>query len=181
MVTAVTLALSLAFEPAETDVMKRPPRDPKEPILSYFLIWRITFVSIILVIGTFGLFLWDRLHDVSIESSRAVAVNTLVMFEIFYLLNSRYLKAPVISRKGLFGNRLALTAIGCVLAIQMVFTYTSPMQRLFGVDSVSLMDWVRIVCVAATVFVLVEIEKYIIRRREALNSKLLSKPYCFDG
>jgi magnesium-transporting ATPase (P-type) len=178
MVTAVTLALSLAFEPAESGVMKRPPRDPKEPILSYFLIWRVVFVSIILVIGTFGLFLWDRLHDVSIESSRAVAVNTLVMFEIFYLLNSRYLKAPVISREGLTGNRLVLLAIGCVLSIQMLFTYAPPMQRLFGVDSVSLMDWVRIVCVATSLFVLVETEKYLIRKREARARILLSRPYC---
>jgi magnesium-transporting ATPase (P-type) len=178
MVTAVTLALSLAFEPAEDDVMKRPPRNPKEPILSYFLIWRIVFVSLILVIGTFGLFLWDRLHDVSIESSRAVAVNTLVMFEVFYLFNSRYLRANVISLKGLLGNRFVLFAIGSVMSIQMLFTYTSPMQRLFGVDSVSLMDWVRIVGVAASVFVLVETEKYLIRIRDARAKKLLPKPFC---
>jgi magnesium-transporting ATPase (P-type) len=168
MVTAVTLALSLAFEPAEADLLKRPPRNPKEPILSYFLIWRIVFVSLILVIGIFGLFLWDRLHDISIEASRAVAVNTLVMFEVFYLLNSRYLRASVISREGLLGNRFVLIAIGAVIAIQMLFTYTSPMQRLFGVASVSFMDWVRIVVVATSVFVLVETEKYLMSRREAL-------------
>jgi magnesium-transporting ATPase (P-type) len=178
MVTAVTLALSLAFEPSEADVMKRPPRNPKEPILSYFLIWRGVFVSIILVIGTFGLFLWDRLHGVSIEASRAVAVNTLVMFEVFYLLNSRYLIASVISREGLFGNRYVLIAIGAVIAIQMAFTYTSPMQRLFGVASVSFMDWVRIVVVATSVFVLVETEKYLMRRREAIANKLPSKLFC---
>ncbi|MDH5218508.1 MAG: cation-transporting P-type ATPase, partial [Gammaproteobacteria bacterium] len=62
MITAVTLALTLAFEPAERGLMKRPPRDPKAPILSGFLIWRIIFVSLILVTGTFGLFLWEREH-----------------------------------------------------------------------------------------------------------------------
>ncbi|MBS3779471.1 MAG: HAD-IC family P-type ATPase, partial [Desulfovermiculus sp.] len=41
MVTAVTLALALAFEPSESNVMRRPPRPPDEPILSGFLIWRV--------------------------------------------------------------------------------------------------------------------------------------------
>jgi calcium-translocating P-type ATPase len=175
MVTAVTLALSLAFEPPEVGVMKRPPRNPKEPILSHFLIWRIMFVSLILVVGTFGLFLWDRLHGVSIEASRAVAVNTLVMFEVFYLLNSRYLRASVISREGLLGNRFALFAIGVIITIQLLFTYTSPMQRLFGVEAIGPMDWVRIVVVAASVFVLVEAEKYVMSRREAARRGLPTK------
>jgi calcium-translocating P-type ATPase len=164
MITAVTLALSLAFEPPEAGVMKRPPRDPKEPILSFFLLWRIVFVSLILVIGTFGLFLWDGLHGVPIEAARAVAVNALVMFEVFYLLNCRYLRTSVLSREGLLGNRLALGAIGVVLAMQLLFTYTPFMQRLFGVSAISIMDWVRIVAVAASVFVLVEAEKYLINR-----------------
>jgi magnesium-transporting ATPase (P-type) len=172
MITAVTLALSLAFEPPEPGVMKRPPRSPTEPLLTYFLFWRIVFVSLILVVGTFGLFLWDRLHDVSIESSRAVAVNTLVMFEIFYVLNSRYLKTSVLSIEGLLGNRFVIIAIGVVIFMQLLFTYTSPMQKLFGVAAVSPMDWVRIMLVTATVFVLVEVEKYILQRREARIKKI---------
>ena len=92
MITAVTLALSLAFEPPEAGVMKRSPRDPQESILSLFLMWRIGFVALIMVTGTFSLFLWERIHEVSIESARTVAVNTLVMFEVLYLINSRYLK-----------------------------------------------------------------------------------------
>ena len=62
MITAVTLALSLAFEPCETHVMKRPPKDPRESILSGFMVWRIVLVSVILVAGVFGLFLWHREH-----------------------------------------------------------------------------------------------------------------------
>ena len=44
MVTAITLSLSLAFEPPEDAVMKRPPRNPKEALLSGFFLWRIAFV-----------------------------------------------------------------------------------------------------------------------------------------
>ncbi len=166
MITAVTLALSLAFEPSEKGVMRRPPRSPSEPILSSFLIWRIAFVSGVLVLGTFGLFLWDRLHDVPIETSRTVAVNTLVMFEAFYLLNTRYLREPVLSREGLLGNRLVHLAIGIVLAAQLFFTYSPHMQKLFGTADVEISDWIRIVIVAALVFMLVEAEKYFYSRTE---------------
>ncbi len=89
MVTAVTLALALAFEPAENNLMRRPPRPPTEPLLSSFLVWRTVFVSILLVSGTFGLYLWYREHGADLRLARTVAVNTLVFFEIFYLFNCR--------------------------------------------------------------------------------------------
>ena len=131
MITAVTLALTLAFEPPEQDVMKRPPRDPREPLLSGLLVWRIAFVSLILVAGTFGLFVWERDQGASIELARTVAINTLVMFEIFYLFSARYLLAPALTLEGLSGNRYVLYAIILLIMIQMAFTYTAPMQTLF--------------------------------------------------
>jgi len=164
MITAVTLALTLAFEPAERNVMQRPPRNPKQPILSGFLIWRVIFVSLILVTGTFGLFLWERDHGASIELARTVAVNTLVMFEIFYLFSARYLLAPAFSYEGLFGNRYALYAVGLLLIVQMGFTYLEPMQLLFGTTSIGLDAWLRIIIVGSSVLFLVEIEKLILRR-----------------
>jgi len=163
MITAVTLALTLAFEPAERHVMQRSPRDPKEPILSGFLIWRIIFVSLILVIGTFGLFLWEREHGASIELARTVAVNTLVMFEIFYLLSARHLLAPALTREGLTGNRYVLYAIAILLFMQMGFTYVEPMQYLFATTAISLEAWLRIIMVTSSVLFLVEMEKYLIR------------------
>jgi magnesium-transporting ATPase (P-type) len=172
MITAVTLALSLAFEPPEAGVMKRMPRNPREPILSFFLIWRIVFVSAILMVGTFGLFLLDRLNNVPIEVARTVSVNTLVMFEVFYLFNTRYLTNTVLTRDGILGNRFIHITIVIVLCAQLLFTYTSPMQHLFGSAAISLTDWLRIVIVSVSVFVLVETEKFFIRRLGTINKKL---------
>lgn len=169
MITAVTLALALAFEPAESNVMQRPPRDPAESILSVMLIWRIVFVSVILMIGTFGLFLWDINRGGSIEHARTIAVNTLVMFEIFYLFNSRYITAPVLNRTGLFGNRYALVAIGLLILFQLAFTYLSPMQRLFGTTDIALSTWIVLVATASSVLFLVEAEKWLFRKRESQN------------
>lgn len=170
MITAVTLALTLAFEPPEKNVMQRPPRNPKEPILSRFLVWRVVFVSVILVAGTFGLFLWERQHGASIELARTVAVNTLVMFEIFYLFSARYLLAPSLTFKGLFGNRYALYAIGLLLMFQLAFTYLSPMQTLFATTAMDLSAWLRVIIVASSVLFLVEIEKLLLRKYTNLES-----------
>lgn len=163
MVTAVTLALSLAFEPPEQEVMNRPPRHAKEPMLTPYLIWRVIFVSVILMVGTFGLFLWEMKQGKSIEHARTVAVNTLVVFEIFYLFSSRYISAPVLNWKGLTGNRYVLIAITLLIVLQLGFTYLETMQSLFGTRAIDITIWLRIFLVASSVLFLVELEKYFVR------------------
>jgi magnesium-transporting ATPase (P-type) len=172
MITAVTLALSLAFEPPESGIMQRKPRNHNEAILSPFLIWRIILVSCILVIGTFGLFLWNRLHDMPIDVARTVAVNTLVMFEVFYLLNTRYLRTTVLTLTGLSGNNKVYIAIAIVVIAQLLFTYASPMQQLFGSQPISYMDWLRLLAVALTVFLLIEADKYLSIKYEKQVSRI---------
>lgn len=174
MVTAVTLALSLAFEPAEQNVMQRSPRRPGEPLLSLYLSWRIIFVSLILTAGTFGLFLWERSQGTSIEHARTVAVNTLVMFEIFYLFNARYLSASVFNRQGFTGNPYVLIAIAVLLVLQMGFTYLAPMQVLFGTTGLNITTWGTIVLVASSVLLLVELEKYLMRIRQGKKNSTVA-------
>lgn len=166
MITAVTLALSLAFEPPEKNVMNRPPRNTDEPLLSTYLVWRVIFVSFILMGGTMGLFLLEIQQGASIEYARTVAVNTLVMFEIFYLFNSRYIKDSVFNIAGLTGNKYVLIAIGILISLQLGFTYLSPMQSLFGTTAIDLSEWVKIIVVSSSVLFLVELEKYIVRQME---------------
>lgn len=173
MITAVTLALTLAFEPAERGIMQRPPRDPSKPILSGFLIWRIVFVSLILVIGTFGLFLWEREHGASIELARTVAVNTLVMFEVFYLLSARHLLSPALSRETLFSNRYVWYAIGLLIIIQLGFTYLGPMQTLFHTTDMGFESWLRVMFVASSVLLLVELEKMLLRKFSSMKYQIV--------
>ncbi len=165
MVISVTLALSLAFEPPEKNAMQRPPRDTSKPILTVYLLWRITFVSIILMGGTFGLFLWDTGQGASIEHARTVAVNTLVMFQVFYLLNSRYITTSIFNWERFTGNPYVLIAITVLIILQIGFTYLAPMQAMFGTTAIDFFTWVRIVAVSSLVLFLVELEKYIVRRK----------------
>ena len=169
MITAVTLALSLVFEPAEADVMHRKPRDIHAPMLSGFMTWRILFVSVLMVIGTFGLFLWERLHGTDIDTARTVAVNTLVIAEVFYLFNSRFLTASALSRDGLLGNLYALGAVAVVIVFQLVFTYLPLMQHFFGTAPIDAHAWLRILGAGILLFVAVEAEKALMRRRRRIG------------
>ena len=164
MITAVTLALSLAFETGEADLMHRRPRSPAEPLLTRFMAWRIVFVSALMVVGTFGLFLWELQHGAELERARTVAVNTLVIAEVFYLFNARFLTAPALSRRGLLGNRYALLAVAVVLAFQLLFTYLPLMQRFFGTAGLRWDHWLAIFCFGLLVFLAVELEKALLRR-----------------
>ncbi len=170
MITAVTLALALAFEPPEPGVMARPPRDARQPVLTPLFLWRIAYVSVVLMAGTFGLFLWEQSRGAAIEQARTVAVNTLVMFEIFYLFNSRYMSAPVLNRAGLLGNRYVLLAVALLLVFQLAFSYLPPLQRLFGTAAIDAGTWLRIVLVASSVLFIVEYEKALVRRRRRLRA-----------
>jgi magnesium-transporting ATPase (P-type) len=173
MVTAVTLGLSLAFEPTEPGVMRRPPRAADEPVLSRFLVFRIVFVSAILVAGTFGLFLWERLHGADLPLARTVAVNTLVACEIFYLLNTRRIRDPLRRAEDFLGNRYVLYAIAAVAGFQILFTYLPVFQHLFATTALDALAWLRILAVAFAVFLLVEAEKTLMRRFAATGRAAL--------
>jgi magnesium-transporting ATPase (P-type) len=159
MVTTVTLALALAFESPERDVMNRQPRAADAPMMSRFVVWRTLMVSLLFVIGTFALFSWQLDAGAPVELARTVAVNTIVMCEIFYLFNVRRS-----GRAGSGGSSLsdllpAVTASALVLLFQVGFTYLPAMQQLFGTAPLAISHWLAITAVAFGVYVVVELEK----------------------
>lgn len=171
MITAVTLGLALAFEPGEAGVMLRKPRPSDEPLLSRALAWRVIFVALIMMTGCFGLFLWEMAQGSSVDYARTVAVNTLVMFEIFYLFNSRYLTQSVLNWQGLTGNRYVLLAVMLLVLFQFAFTYLPWMQFLFGSVALAFHSWLQVLLVASSVFWLVELEKAVIRLLQTKKSR----------
>lgn len=114
--------------------------------------------------GTLGLFLYDISIGESLDMARTTAVNTLILFQIFYLFNARYLRAPVLNKEGLTGNPAVLIAVAVIILLQLLFTYLPLFQNVFGTAAIPVSDWLRIVGFTFSIFVLVEIEKYIIRR-----------------
>ena len=145
--------------------MPRPPRDPKEPLVNGFMLWRIGFVSVLLVAASFGMFLWELDRGMGLEFARTAAVNTLVMGQIFYLFNCRRLTGSVLSKEGFFGNRIALKAIAVLIALQLAMTHVPFKQALFGTDHLDAETWLRVVLAGLLVLLAVEAEKSIWRRR----------------
>jgi len=163
MITAVTLSLALAFEPTEPGTMRRPPRAPRAPIFSRYFLWRTLAISLAIVAGTLGMFRWEQAQGASLEAARTAAVNTLVMFEAFYLLSARYLLAPASPLAAWRGNPTVPAMIVLVALFQLAYTYAPFMQALFQSAPLDAAAWGRVVLVAFTVYPLVELEKWLVR------------------
>lgn len=164
MVTTVTLAIALAFERPEVGVMQRPPHDPGVSLLSGFLVWRIAFVAVLMIGGGMAMYFWEIHQGSSIALSRTAVVNMLVISQIVYLLNCRYLLTSVLSRAGLLGNRHILLAIGTLLILQLTLTYLPVMQMLFGTVALNLETWMVIIGFGGFLFWIVELEKFLLAR-----------------
>jgi Ca2+-transporting ATPase len=161
MTTALLLGLMLVFEPRESGLMDRPPRDPSRPLLTFPLIMRTGLISLIIVVG--GLWLFNRqigLAGHTADEARTAAVNTIVLVETAYLFGTRSLTRSLFSI-GVFTNRLALVGAATMIGLQLLFTYTPAMNRLFHSSPLDGDAWARIVGVALFSFVAVELEKWI--------------------
>jgi len=163
MVTSVALGLVISFEPHELDVMQRLPRMVDRPILDAFGVWRVIFVGLALLALTLWAFFWMKSYDASDALARAVAVNTLVIGQIFYLLNSRYKLDSSMSLKAHFGNKYLAMGIGAVVVLQLLFTYAPPLQALFETEAIPLRVWPWLFLGGLVFFLVVEAEKFIIR------------------
>ena len=165
MTTAVFLGMMLAFEPREADIMDKPPRNSSQPILTSALIKRIVIVSILLMLGTLGLFKYELQNGSNDAYARTVASNVLVMGELFYLFNCRSLAKSVFA-VGFFSNKLLWLGIFLMIIAQLFFTYLPIMNRLFGTTAISFSSWINVIIVAFLVFVIVGIEKQWANRRK---------------
>ncbi len=164
LILTVTLGLVLAFEPAEPNVMQRPPRRRNAPILSPFLIWRVAFVSLLFAISVFGIFEYTEWRGLGEDVARTMVVNTLVVMEIFYLFNVRYLHMTSFSLIGAAGTPAVLGAIAVVVVAQIAFTYAPFMHSLFDSVPISLWDGALIIAIGFATMIILEVEKGITRR-----------------
>ncbi|MBA3059473.1 MAG: cation-transporting P-type ATPase [Gammaproteobacteria bacterium] len=164
MIVAVTLALALAFEPAEPGVMSRPPRDPNAALLDGAFLWRITFVSLLIGGATLAVFEMEQALDMPLDVARTLAVNTLVFGQAFYLFNCRFLSASSLRLGLLFSNRAAWLAVAVLVGLQMLFVYAPFMHRWFGTAALEARHWLVPLAIGLVVFLVIEAEKALLRR-----------------
>ena len=174
MVTSVALGLVIAFEPHERDVMLRPPRAVDRPILTGFGIWRVIFVGLALLGYTLTAFFWMLGQGASDELARTVAVNAITIGQVFYLLNSRFLVDSSLSIRAHLGNGYLPLGIGAVVVLQALFTYAPPLQHLFETEAIPLAVWPWLFLGGFLFFLVVEVEKLVIRLLPGLRRAVTS-------
>lgn len=165
MTTAVALGLTLAFEPREPDVMRRPPLPPSLPLLTGQVVRRIAFVSVILLAGAFTAFHWQLSSGATVEQARTVAVNAFVAAQIAYLVNCRSLQ-DLRPHARFLSNPWLLVGIGTTAVLQALFTYTPTMNTLFHTAPIGWSAWAFIAALTACAYLLVELDKWRQRRAQ---------------
>jgi magnesium-transporting ATPase (P-type) len=165
MVTSVALGLVISFEPHELEVMQRPPRVVDRPILDAFGVWRIIFVGLSLLALTLWAFFSEKDQGASDDLARTVAVNALVIGQVFYLLSCRYKLDSSLSLRAHLGNPYLPLGIGAVVILQLLFTYAPPLQALFETEAMPLRVWPPLFVGGLLFFLVVEAEKLILRTR----------------
>lgn len=140
--------------------MQRPPRDPRKPLLTFALAMRTGLVSLVMLAGAYWLFFWEiNVAGASIAAARTSVINVIVLVEIAYLLNCRSLSHTFFS-VGAFSNPWLVVGVLAMLVAQLLFTYVPLMNSLFHTAPMSGESWLRITYVAAIVFSVVEVEKW---------------------
>ncbi|MGD9023015.1 MAG: cation-transporting P-type ATPase [Deltaproteobacteria bacterium] len=170
MTTAILLGLTLAFEPKELGIMKRLPRDSKAPILNRALVVRIVLVSVLLLIGAFGLFELEIVTSGNENLARTIAVNTFVFSEMFYLFNCRSLTLST-WRLGIFSNRWLWLGVFIMAALQVVFTYMPVFNTIFQSHPMGFRHWGLVLGCSALIMLVVAFEKYFRRMKTAPSVK----------
>ena len=170
LVTATTLGIALAFEPTEDSTMRRPPRARNEPLLGGELVWHIVLVAILFVCGVFGIYAYAIDRGYSIELARTIAVNTLVVMEIFHLFFIRNIYGTSLTWKAARGTRVVWLTVVVITVAQFSLTYAPPLQSIFATEAVPFMDGLLIVVIGIALFAIIEIEKQLRLRLRAMRA-----------
>jgi calcium-translocating P-type ATPase len=172
LVATVTLSLPLAFEAKEPNLMERPPRRANEPILGRFVLVRTVVVALLMTAGAVGLFLmeYDDKLDAgmsaafALREAQTMAVTTMVLFQVFYLLNCRSLRGSTLAI-GLFSNPLVYVGIVALVLLQLGFVYLPFMNALFDSAPLGAGEWAKSTAAALVVLPVIALEKRWQRRR----------------
>ena len=157
MVTAVTSALSLVFEPVERDVMRKPPRNPKESLISSRLIPHMILVAVIITSFTM-LFFEIYQNNYSFAYARTMSVNMLIFGEMFYLFSCRKMHHTIFG-KDFWKNKMAFVLAGVLILIQLGYTYLPFMQQWFDTVPLSAVDWLYLFAGGTIILLVVELGK----------------------
>ena len=138
-------------------------------LISPFMLWRIVLVSLLFTAGAFGIFWYAMARGLDVATARTMVVNMLIVAEIFYLFNVRYLHVRSMTLRGALGTPAVLAAIAIVVVAQLLFTYAPFMHDLFDSRPLLLREGALLIGLGAALFAFLEFEKMLMRRWEAFD------------
>lgn len=164
MVTTILLGAMFSFEPIEKGIMKRMPRKPSTPVLTKPVLYRIISVMSLMTLLSFAAFKAAEAQGDNLAESRTLVVNSIVMMGIFFMFSCKSFDKSIFTT-GILGNKyMVLGALG-MIALQLLFSYTWIFQKAFGTYTPDALDWIIAIGFGALVTLMVEIEKFVLRRR----------------
>jgi Ca2+-transporting ATPase len=146
LVTDTFPALALAMEPADTDVMARPPRRPDEALLSGAFLGRILFYAALITAATLGAFVWAL--DAAPDRAGTVAFMTLALAQTAHLGNARSESAVLRPRRAL-ANPYAIGAVLLTVALQLLAILFTPLADLLQLTPLGTTEW--LVCAGGAI------------------------------
>ena len=164
LVTAITLSLALAYEPAEPGIMDRPPRSPKESVLSRPSLVVVVWASLLIGGTTLAVYLLEKQLGASDGVAQTSAVAMLALGQTAFLFSCRFLNGSSLTWRVLTGNRVVWVAVGSLAVLQAVFTYAPFMHSWFDSAPIGWRDWGLTAAFAVGVFLLCEVGKAVARR-----------------
>jgi Ca2+-transporting ATPase len=156
-------ALALGVEPAEPDLMGRPPRDPDEPVFSGSVLGALSAMSILIFLGLMPIFYWYWQNE-GLEKAQTMALATLVVYELFYAFNCRSLRFTL-PQLGIFSNKWLLPAVLSSGLLMLAVIYIPSWGMAFHTVPLDFWDWDVIFIVAGASFLLVEFGKWFFGRK----------------
>ena len=161
LVTDGLPALALGVDPFPKDVMERPPRDPKENVLSRDVLFFIVIIAAILTVGTLGIFALElQEHAGDIPRARSVAFTTIVFFELFLVFSIRHPRKTLWS-VGILSNKMLLLAVAISAGLQIAVIQLPIFEGVFDTRALDVLDWIQTFVVGFTAFLFVEVSKVV--------------------
>jgi len=171
LVTDGAPALALGVEPADQELMRRPPRPPREHVITGRMWAGIVFVGAVMAAGTLlvldaslpGGLLAPISEQAGLPYAHTMAFTTLVMFQLFNALNAR--AGDESALRGLFRNRWLWAAIGAAVVLHAAVVYVPLLQKAFATTPLGVWDWVVCTAVASSVVWLREVARLVFPAR----------------
>jgi Ca2+-transporting ATPase len=160
LVTDGLPGIALVAEPAEKDIMNRPPRPPKQSLFAEGLINRIVSAGLVMTIAALGIQWWAIGQGYDVTEQRTIVFTTICFVQIGKVLSVRSFFATAFSKK-IFNNRGIWGAILLTVILQIFILYVPFLQEIFKTVSPSLNGMLVIIAISFVSFVLIELLKYI--------------------